>query len=91
MTLEDFEKAKAIQSKLDTISSNYEALERLERRAYSCFSSNTTFTVIVCDDEKLIVDLKFIEMAMRYYEQQSEMLNNEFEVLGKDNNKWDTH
>ena len=86
MTLEDFEKAKAIQSKLDTINSNYEVLERLIRRTYSCFSTNTKFTFLVCDDEKLIVDLKFIEMAQEYYEQQAEILNDEFEALGKDNN-----
>ena len=86
MTLEDFEKAKAIQSKLDIINSNYEALERLVRRAYSCFSTNATFTVLVCDDEKLIVDLKFIEMAQEYYEQQAEILNDEFATLGKENN-----
>ena len=84
MTLEDFEKAKAIQSKLDIINSNYEVLERLVRRAYSCFSTNTKFTFLVCDDEKLIVDLKFIEMAQEYYEQQAEILNDEFEALGKE-------
>lgn len=84
MTLEDFEKAKVIQSKLNTINSNYEVLERLARRAYSCFSTNTTFTFLVCDDEKLIVDLKFIEMAQEYYEQQAEILNDEFEALGKE-------
>ena len=87
MTLADFERAKVIQNKLDTINSNYEALERLERRTYSCFSPNATFTLIACDDEKLVVDLKFIEMAIRYYEQEAEKLNDEFEALGKETNK----
>ena len=87
MTLEDFEKAKVIQSKLDTINSNYEVLERLVRRAYSCFSTNTTFTFLVFDDEKLVVDLKFLEMAQKYYEQQAETLNDEFDALGKEPNK----
>lgn len=86
MTLADFERAKVIRSKLDTINSNYEALERLVRRAYSCFSTNATFTLLVCDDEKLIVDLKFIEMAQEYYEQQAEILNDEFAALGKEHN-----
>jgi hypothetical protein len=86
MTLEDFEKAKVIQSKLDTIAANYETIERLIRRTYACFATSAEFTFLVFDDEKLVVDLKFLEMAQKYYEQQAEILNDEFEALGKDNN-----
>lgn len=86
MTLEDFEKAKVIQNKLDTIGSNYEVLERLVRRAYACFATSAEFTFLVFDDEKLVVDLKFLEMAQEYYEKQAEILNDEFEALGKENN-----
>ena len=84
MTLEDFERAKVIQSKLATINANFDAIETVRRDSFSHLPPSNNHTVLIDGFATLIVDLRLLDMIQEYYEQQYEELNDEFASLGKE-------
>ena len=86
MTLEDFERAKAIQNKISIINGNLTTLQQLADNAYGRPLSQHSFSIYIDDDPNLamLVDLEFIEMVIEYYEREIEALEAEFAALGKE-------
>ena len=89
MTYEDFEKAKLIQHKVGVASGNLVTLRHIADIALKYPLLQRSYKIKVNDDPSLemIVDPEFIGMAIEYYEQEIETLNEQFAALGKESNK----
>jgi hypothetical protein len=87
MTIADFEKAKAIQHRLGVINENLIALREIDYDMYSHPLQQNSYKLKVDGSSSLemFVDPDFIEMAIKYYEQEIVALNEQFDALGKEN------
>ncbi len=86
MTIEDFERAKAIQDKIGIIYGNLMALRHIEDDAYTRPLVRHSYSVDIDDNPRyaMIIDLDFIEMVIGYYEREIRTLEAEFAALGKE-------
>lgn len=87
MTLDEFEQAKEILTKLEAINKNIEALDKAITDAY-IHPGNKPRHKLVLDGlmsvEELDIDIKFIEMALEYYTNKGCRLEAEFASIGKE-------
>ena len=86
MTLEDFEKAKVIQHKINIASRNLVLLREADDLVYKYPTAQRTYTIRINNDpsQELEVDLEFIEMAIEYYDEEIYELEAQFAALGKE-------
>ena len=83
MTFENFEKAKTIKHKLDIASSNRVTLRELADIAIKYPLLSHPYRLRVNDDpnKEIKVSPDFMAMAIKYYEQELQTLNDEFDSL----------
>lgn len=83
MTFENFEKAQAIKHKLSIASANLVALRELEDIAIKYPLLPHPYRLRVNDDpnKEIRVSSDFITMAIKYYEQEVQALNDAFDAL----------
>lgn len=83
MTFENFEKAQAIKHKLSIASANLVTLRELEDIAIKYPLLSHPYRLRVNDDpnKEIRVSSDFIAMAIKYYEQEVQALNDAFDAL----------